>query len=253
LPTAFTARAANPLITPVVRRKRLRCRQCAESPRVARTLNNLAIIYYRLRRYADAEPLFQRSSSILEKVSGPSDEFDVAQILCNLADLYRAQSRYTDAEALYKRALVIREAAHGPDHISMPLVAVAPDHVRPSWTRAIKITVICLALWLGPVVALVYAFGWDNVFSNIGLFFSKMAVITFGGAYAVLAYMAQQAVEYYHWLQPGEMLVGPRYGRNDAGAADQRRAIRGIYGGFPPSRDSRSDGRRRQRVPNGVH
>jgi chromate transporter len=83
-----------------------------------------------------------------------------------------------------------------------------PDHVRPSWTRAIKITVICLLLWLGPVVALVYTFGWDNVFSNIGLFFSKMAVITFGGAYAVLAYMAQQAVEYYHWLQPGEMLVG---------------------------------------------
>ena len=83
-----------------------------------------------------------------------------------------------------------------------------PDHVRPSWTRAIKITVICPVLWLGPVVELVYTFGWDNVFSNIGLFFSKMAVITFGGAYAVLAYMAQQAVEYYHWLQPGEMLVG---------------------------------------------
>ncbi|MFX9318023.1 chromate transporter, partial [Acinetobacter baumannii] len=57
-----------------------------------------------------------------------------------------------------------------------------PDHVRPSWTRAIKVTVICLVLWLGPVVALVYTFGWDNVFSNIGLFFSKMAVITFGGA-----------------------------------------------------------------------
>src|SRR5882762_10919966 len=83
-----------------------------------------------------------------------------------------------------------------------------PEHVRPSWTRAIKVTVICLLLWLGPVVTMVYAFGWDNVFSNIGLFFSKMAVITFGGAYAVLAYMAQQAVEYYHWLQPGEMLVG---------------------------------------------
>lgn len=63
-------------------------------------------------------------------------------------------------------------------------------------------------MWLGPVAALIYTFGWDNVFSNIGLFFSKMAVITFGGAYAVLAYMAQQAVEYYHWLQPGEMLIG---------------------------------------------
>lgn len=83
-----------------------------------------------------------------------------------------------------------------------------PEHVRPSWTRATKVTVICLVLWLGPVVALIYNLGWDNVFSNIGLFFSKMAVITFGGAYAVLAYMAQQAVEYYHWLAPGEMLVG---------------------------------------------
>lgn len=70
---------------------------------------------------------------------------------------------------------------------------------------------------LGPVVALVYTFGWDNVFSNIGLFFSKMAVITFGGAYAVLAYMAQQAVEYYHWLQPGEMLVGLRMAETTPG------------------------------------
>lgn len=83
-----------------------------------------------------------------------------------------------------------------------------PDHVRPSWTRAIKVTTICLALWLGPVIGLIYALGWDNVFSHIGLFFSKMAVITFGGAYAVLAYVAQQAIEYYHWLRPGEMLVG---------------------------------------------
>jgi chromate transporter len=70
---------------------------------------------------------------------------------------------------------------------------------------------------LGPVVALVYTFGWDNVFSNIGLFFIKMAVITFGGAYAVLAYMAQQAVEYYHWLQPGEMLVGLRMAETTPG------------------------------------
>jgi chromate transporter len=95
-----------------------------------------------------------------------------------------------------------------PAAIDRAFAEQIPDHVRPSSTRAIKITVICLVLWLGPVVTLIYALGWDNVFSNIGLFFSKMAVITFGGAYAVLAYMAQQAVEYYHWLQPGEMLVG---------------------------------------------
>jgi chromate transporter len=50
--------------------------------------------------------------------------------------------------------------------------------------------------------------GDQNVFSQISVFFSKMAVVTFGGAYAVLAYVAQQAVENYHWLKPGEMLDG---------------------------------------------
>jgi chromate transporter len=98
--------------------------------------------------------------------------------------------------------------AKEPAAIDQAFSEQIPDHVRPSWSRAIKVSVICLVLWLGPVVTLVYMFGWDNVFSHIGLFFSKMAVITFGGAYAVLAYVAQQAVEYYHWLQPGEMLVG---------------------------------------------
>ena len=56
--------------------------------------------------------------------------------------------------------------------------------------------------------ALLLALGPDHVFTNIAVFFSKMAVVTFGGAYAVLAYVAQQAVETYGWLQPGEMLDG---------------------------------------------
>src|SRR5207244_310554 len=67
---------------------------------------------------------------------------------------------------------------------------------------------IWLALWLIPVIALLVALGSANVFSQIAVFFSKMAVVTFGGAYAVLAYVAQQAVENYHWLKPGEMLDG---------------------------------------------
>ncbi len=50
--------------------------------------------------------------------------------------------------------------------------------------------------------------GQANVFSQIAIFFSKMAMVTFGGAYAVLAYVAQQAVEHYHWVQPREMLDG---------------------------------------------
>ncbi|MEI9929033.1 MAG: chromate transporter [Rhizomicrobium sp.] len=64
------------------------------------------------------------------------------------------------------------------------------------------------AIWLGPLAALLYAVGPANVFTSIALFNSKMAIVTFGGAYAVLAYMAQQAVEQYHWLKPDEMLVG---------------------------------------------
>ena len=83
-----------------------------------------------------------------------------------------------------------------------------PDHIRPSVPRALRVSAIWLLLWLVPVAALLIAFGEANVFSQIALFFSKMAMVTFGGAYAVLAYVAQQAVEHYHWVQPREMLDG---------------------------------------------
>jgi chromate transporter len=83
-----------------------------------------------------------------------------------------------------------------------------PAHARPTIARALWVSVICLALWLVPVALLLVTLGPDNVFSRIASFFSTMAVVTFGGAYAVLAYVAQQAVENYGWLQPGEMLDG---------------------------------------------
>ena len=67
---------------------------------------------------------------------------------------------------------------------------------------------VTLALWLAPVVLLVVVLGPGNVFADIATFFSKMAVVTFGGAYAVLAYVAQEAVGTYGWLEPGEMLDG---------------------------------------------
>jgi chromate transporter len=63
-------------------------------------------------------------------------------------------------------------------------------------------------LWLAPVAALLIFAGRGNVFTEIALFFSRMAVVTFGGAYAVLAYVAQQAVDHYHWLSASEMLDG---------------------------------------------
>ncbi len=79
-------------------------------------------------------------------------------------------------------------------------------HARPS-SRALRVSAVWLALWLIPVSLLLWL-GADNVFSQIAVFFSKTAMVTFGGAYAVLAYVAQQAVEHYGWLKPGEMLDG---------------------------------------------
>jgi len=83
-----------------------------------------------------------------------------------------------------------------------------PAHARPTVGRALRVSAIWLVLWLGPVLALLVVLGGAHVYTDIGSFFSKMAVVTFGGAYAVLAYMAQQAVETYGWLKPGEMLDG---------------------------------------------
>src|SRR5713226_221763 len=83
-----------------------------------------------------------------------------------------------------------------------------PEHARPTVARALRVSSIWLALWLIPVIALLVTLGTGNVFSQIAVFFSKMAMVTFGGAYAVLAYVAQQAVDSYGWLKPGEMLDG---------------------------------------------
>jgi chromate transporter len=95
-----------------------------------------------------------------------------------------------------------------PAAIDAAFNVALPEHVKPSTSRVVKVAVIGLSIWLAPVLALLAMLGRQNVFTAVALFNSKMAVVTFGGAYAVLAYMAQQAVEHYHWLMPQEMLVG---------------------------------------------
>jgi chromate transporter len=82
-----------------------------------------------------------------------------------------------------------------------------PAHANPSIGQSLRVATIWLCVWLVPVLALVL-FSGSSIFASVALFFSKMAVVTFGGAYAVLAYVAQQSVEHYHWLRPGEMLDG---------------------------------------------
>jgi len=70
------------------------------------------------------------------------------------------------------------------------------------------IAAICLVLWLVPLLIFGIWLGWDHTVTQEGIFFSKAALITFGGAYAVLPYVAQHAVEHYHWLSPEQMLHG---------------------------------------------
>jgi len=98
---------------------------------------------------------------------------------------------------------------HGPGPGDETLLGEGiPDHAVPSLRWSLRISAIFLLLWLGPVATLLVLSGPDDAFTRIALFFSQMAVVTFGGAYAVLAYVAQQAVETYGWLAPGEMLDG---------------------------------------------
>jgi chromate transporter len=89
---------------------------------------------------------------------------------------------------------------------------VIPDNAlhteRPSSRRAFKVLAVGLVLWWAPVAAAAALAGTDSVFVDQGLFFSGTALVTFGGAYAVLAFVAQRAVEVYGWLAPGEMVRG---------------------------------------------
>lgn len=84
----------------------------------------------------------------------------------------------------------------------------SPPHTRPNLRRAVLISVTCLALWLAPTILVGIVRGWDSTLFKEGLFFSKAAVVTFGGAYAVLPYVAQQALFHYGWLKPGQMMDG---------------------------------------------
>ena len=85
---------------------------------------------------------------------------------------------------------------------------VAPAAAPRSRLAGLVVPAFCALAWLAPVALLALLLGGDDVFVQLALFFSKMAVVTFGGAYAVLAYVAQEAVQTYGWLAPGEMLDG---------------------------------------------
>lgn len=92
------------------------------------------------------------------------------------------------------------------DHPSVIGAGFVAGH--PSPARMTGTVVAWVALWVAPLALIVPAVGWSSTFAVLWTFFSQMAVVTFGGAYAVLAYVAQEAVQNFGWLQPGEMVDG---------------------------------------------
>jgi chromate transporter len=83
-----------------------------------------------------------------------------------------------------------------------------PDHAPPTLRRTLAVLLAGLAAWWGPLAAVIGWCGTDHVLAREAFFFSKAAMVTFGGAYAVLAYIDQAAVDRYGWLAPGQMLDG---------------------------------------------
>ena len=81
-------------------------------------------------------------------------------------------------------------------------------HRTPEPDHALKVVGVGLVAWAVPVGVVVAVAGRDSIFADMALFFTGAALVTFGGAYAVLAYVAQKAVQFYGWLTPGEMITG---------------------------------------------
>lgn len=107
-----------------------------------------------------------------------------------------------------------------------------PPHARPNARRFALQLLVGLVLWGGPIAALAAWQGWDGTFSRMGTFFTTAALVTFGGAYAVLPFVAKQAVLTYAWLKPGQMLDGLALGETTPGPLIMVVAFVGFVGGW---------------------
>jgi len=92
-----------------------------------------------------------------------------------------------------------------------------PEHARFSRTRLLRLLAVGILLWALPVLALTMSFGWAGQYTQMAWFFTKAALLTFGGAYAVLPYVYQGAVVHYGWLTPAQMIDGLALGETTPG------------------------------------
>ncbi|KAF0812679.1 Chromate transport protein [Andreprevotia sp. IGB-42] len=107
-----------------------------------------------------------------------------------------------------------------------------PPHARFTWAGLLRIGVIGLLLWVLPMGVLTALFGWQHGFTQMGWFFTKAALLTFGGAYAVLPYVYQGAVTHYGWLSATQMIDGLALGETTPGPLIMVVAFVGFVGGY---------------------
>jgi chromate transporter len=107
-----------------------------------------------------------------------------------------------------------------------------PEHARFRWSGLSKVAVAGGLLWLLPMALLTANYGWDHTLTQMGWFFTKAALLTFGGAYAVLPYVYQGAVGHYGWLTPPQMIDGLALGETTPGPLIMVVAFVGFIGGY---------------------
>ena len=111
-------------------------------------------------------------------------------------------------------------------------VSPTPQHALFTWPRLARVAVVGLLLWATPMVAMIAAWGWQHTLTQMGWFFTKAALVTFGGAYAVLPYVYQGAVTDFGWLTPTQMIDGLALGETTPGPLIMVVAFVGFVGGY---------------------
>ena len=107
-----------------------------------------------------------------------------------------------------------------------------PEHARFKWPRLLTVAASGAVLWVLPMGLLTATLGWDHTLTQMGWFFTKAALLTFGGAYAVLPYVYQGAVVHYGWLMPTQMIDGLALGETTPGPLIMVVAFVGFVGGY---------------------
>lgn len=134
-------------------------------------------------------------------------------------DKFKAGGGHGKADKSFGRALIDDDT-------------LTPEHALFAWSKLAKVALIGMLLWLVPMGVLTVRYGWEHTLTQMGWFFTKAALLTFGGAYAVLPYVFQGAVGGYGWLTPTQMIDGLALGETTPGPLIMVVTFVGFVGGY---------------------